>query len=190
MIGVVRHGARWGAVLLALGLLFGPRAEVAAADGDEDNEVQAESPREVAQIKIELKLDSGRVVKMDDLFTVDWGVQNQLEIEADGSNHQLSLMVERTGDKKSKKLSITVGYDRDGEAIIAPYTFDTKLKKREVVRIEGGLAIALTVTPKVLEGEGGTITEEEELPPEEVVPPRDKIEIDDDDEDPLGGLDK
>ena len=95
MIRVVRQGARWGAVLLALGLLVGPAAAVAAAD-DEAQEEEAE--REVAQIKIEIKLESGRVVKPDDNFTVDFGVENSLAIEADGSRHQFMLKVERKAD--------------------------------------------------------------------------------------------
>lgn len=203
MIRVVRQGARWGAVLLAVGLLVGPTV-VRAAD-DEDDEVTEEEagPREVAQIKIEIKLESGRVVKPDDIFTVDYGVENQLAIEAEGSNHEFMLKVDRKGDgepdegkkkkgkkgkKKAQVVALTVGYDRDGEAIVAPYTFDAKVKKREVLRIEGGMALAFTITPKVLEGEGGTTTEEEELPPEDTAPPKDKIEIHGDDNDPLGGL--
>ena len=51
------------------------------------------------------------------------------------------------------------------------------------------MALAFTITPKVIEGEGGTPTEEEELPPEDTAPPKDKIEISGDDNDPLGGLD-
>ena len=80
---------------MALGLLVGPAAAVAAAD-DEAQEEEAE--REVAQIKIEIKLESGRVVKPDDNFTVDFGVENSLAIEADGSRHQFMLKVERKAD--------------------------------------------------------------------------------------------
>ncbi|MEM7160629.1 MAG: hypothetical protein AAF799_47775 [Myxococcota bacterium] len=188
MIRVVRQGARGHAVVLALGLLLGSATMVHAA-ADEDT--QTEDAREVAQVKMELKLESGRVVKLPGDFTVDWGVQNELAIEADGSNHEFSVMVERKGEgKKSKEVAITVGYGRDGEAIIAPYTFNSKIKKREVVRIEGGLAFAVTVTPKKVKGEGGTTTEEEEYEVEEPTEtPRDKIEITEDENDPLGGLD-
>lgn len=199
MIRVVRQGARWSAVLLALGLLVGPAAVAEAADDEEVTEEEAE--REVAQIKIEIKLESGRVVKPEDLFVVDFGVENELAIQAEGSNHQFMLKVDHKGDqeegqgkgkkkgkKKSKVVELTVGYDRDGEAIVAPYTFDAKVKKREVLRIEGGMALAFTITPKTIKGEGGTPTEEEELPPEDTAPPKDKVEIDGDSDDPLGGL--
>lgn len=196
MIRVVRQGARWGAVLLAMGLLAGP---VTAEAADEDDTEQEQAEREVAQIKIEIKLESGRVVKPDDDFTIDFGVENQLAIDADGSSHQFMLMVEhkpstegstkKKGKKKKEQVvALTVGYDRDGEAIVAPYTFDAKVKKREVLRIEGGMAIAFTITPKTLAAPGGTPTEEEELPEEPVDPPKKKIEITGEDNDPLGGL--
>lgn len=186
MIRGVRQGTRFGAAILALGLLMGPTA-VSAAQNNDDAETQAQ--REVAQVKLELKLDTGRVVKLPGDFTVEWGVQNALEIEADGSKHQFSVTVEKKGEgKKAKDLKVTVGYDRDGEAIIAPYSFETKAKKREVVRVEGGLAFALTITPKTLAGEGGGDSEVEEQPEEPKEPPRDKIEIAEDENDPLGGL--
>lgn len=195
MIRVVRQGARWGAVLLAMGLLAGP---VTAEAADDDDTEQEQAEREVAQIKIEIKLESGRVVKPDDDFTIDFGVENQLAIDADGSSHQFMLMVEhkpskeggkkKKGKKKEQVVELTVGYDRDGEAIVAPYTFDAKVDKREVLRIEGGMAIAFTITPKTLAAPGGTPTEEEELPEEPVAPPKKKIEITGEDNDPLGGL--
>lgn len=180
------EGSRWGALLVALGLMLSPIA-VSAADGDDDAQVEAEA--EVAQIKIEIKLESGRVVKPDDNFTVDFGVENSLEIQADGSNHQFMLKVDRKGDKQqSKEVVLTVGYDRDGEAIVAPYSFDAKVKKREVLRIEGGMALAFTITPKKkTTGATPTEEEEEEVPEEPKQKPRDKIGTCDKD-DPLCGV--
>ncbi len=168
-----------------------PATAVEAAEGDD--QTQAEADHEVAQIKIEIKLESGRVIKPEDNFVVDWGVSNSLEIQADGSTHQFSLMVERkdgsdkkSGKKKGKPVDITVGYDRDGEAVIAPYTFEGKTKKREVLRIEGGMAIALTITPQKAKGEA---PEEEEVEVEEEKrPSKKKIEISEEENDPLGGL--
>lgn len=179
VIDVVRQGARWGAVVAALGLLWSPAAVVEAGEGDES--VDAET--EVVQLKVELKLESGRVVRLPGEFTLDWGVGTEVEIEADGSTHQISITLARKG---GAKVSITLGYARNGEPIIAPYTFDTKVNKREVVRVEGGLAIALTVKPKNTKGQPDG--EEEEPPPPEVEPPSEKIDIDEDDDDPLGGV--
>jgi hypothetical protein len=176
-MSVVRYGARWGAVLVAMGLLVGPMGlvraagpddeEVAPDEGTEDGEGTEEAPQpkdEVAQVKIEIKLESGRVVKPENAFTVDYGVDNNLEIQAEGAKHQFLLNIKRKGDD-TKAVSITVGYDRDGEAIIAPYTFDAEVKKREVLRIEGGAAIAFTITPKKVAG--AEAPKEEEQPKEE-----------------------
>jgi hypothetical protein len=193
MIRVVRHGARWGAVLVAIGLLAGPLGAVRAAEPDEEvgeedvvdgeGSESPESPEdanqptdEVAQVKIEIKLESGRVVKPESAFTVGYGVDNNLEIQADGAKHQFLLNVKRKGDKskEAKAVSITIGYDRDGEAIIAPYTFDAKVKKREVLRIEGGIAIAFTVTPKKVEGEAKDPPEEAQPEEPDEQPPKTK----------------
>ena len=81
---------------MALGLLVGagPVASVQAAEpddeageGDEGAE-QPEQPKdEVAQVKIEIKLESGRVVKPESAFTIDYGVDSNLEIQAEGAKH-------------------------------------------------------------------------------------------------------
>lgn len=210
MIRVVRHGARWGAVLVALGLLMGPTAVVRAADpdpddeavegegeegseGDEGSEDPSQPKDEVAQVKIEIKLESGRVVKPENSFTVGYGVDNNLEIQAEGAKHQFLLNVKRKGDKgkEAKEVSITVGYDRDGEAIIAPFTFDAKVKKREVLRIEGGIALAFVVTPKKVQAEEAPKDEGngEEQPEEQPKPKEKKKKIETcDADDPLCGV--
>ena len=192
---------------MALGLMVGagPVAPVHAAepddvageDGDEgtegDGSEGAEQPKdEVAQVKIEIKLESGRVVKPESAFTIDYGVDSNLEIQAEGAKHQFMLNIKRKGKegKDAKEVSITVGYDRDGEAIIAPFTFDAKVKKREVLRIEGGIAIAFTITPKKVEAvappEGEQQPEEPQEQPKEKEKKK-KIETCDSD-DPLCGV--
>lgn len=208
MIREPRLGARWGAVLVGLGLMLGagPVGSVRAAepddeateDGDDGAEggegsEDANQPKdEVAQVKIEIKLESGRVVKPENVFTVDYGVDNNLEIQADGAKHQFLLNVKRKGDKgkEAKEVSITVGYDRDGEAIIAPFTFDAKVKKREVLRIEGGIALAFVVTPKKVEAPKPPEGEQQPEEPDEPEKPKTKkkkIETCDAD-DPLCGV--
>lgn len=202
MIREERHGARWGAVLVGLGLMMGMgSADVRAAEpkdeavrGEDDSEGAPEQPKdEVAQVRIEIKLESGRVVKPENIFTVDYGVDSNLEIQADGAKHQFLLNIKRKGKqgKEAKEVSITVGYDRDGEAIIAPFTFDAKVKKREVLRIEGGIALAFVVTPKKVEGEAAPKQEEEQPGGPEGKQPtekkRKKIETCDAD-DPLCGV--
>lgn len=101
--------------------------------------------KQVAQVKLEIRQESGKVAK--NTAQLEWNAASGISFEAADHQHDVHLELVRPS-AKSNKLSITVAYERDGEAIIAPYTVDTKVKKREVIRIEGGLAIALTVTPK------------------------------------------
>lgn len=195
-----------------MGLLVGPAAAVRAADpapddeavegegegedgseGGEGSEDPSQPKDEVAQVKIEIKLESGRVVKPENAFTVDYGVDSNLEIQAEGAKHQFLLNVKRKGDKgkEAKEISITVGYDRDGEAIIAPFTFDAKVKKREVLRIEGGIALAFVVTPKKVQGAEPPKDEGngEEQPEEQPKPKEKKKKIETcDADDPLCGV--
>jgi hypothetical protein len=173
-----------------------PEDEVTDQGDADEGGGSEETPQpkdEVAQVRLEIKLESGRVVKPEDSFTLDYGVDSNVEIQADGAKHQFLLNVKRKGKEKdgkeAKEVSITVGYDRDGEAIIAPFTFDAKVKKREVLRIEGGIALAFTITPKKVEGEAPKPEEQPEQPTEEPKEKEKKKKIETcDSDDPLCGV--
>ena len=134
--------------------------------------------KQVAGVKVEIRQESGEVVKGS--ADLDWNEDGSLTVEQDGTKHKLKLRVDRDG--KSKKVSVTLAYVRGDKDIVAPYTFDAKVKKREVVRIEGNLAIAVTVTPK----QAAAADEPEE---EEEAPKKRKLDMGDDSDDPLAGLD-
>lgn len=135
--------------------------------------VQQET-KQVASIKVEIRQEGGEVVKGS--TQLDWNEDGTLSIEQDGTTHKLNLRVEREGT--SKKLSITVAYNRGGKDIVAPYAFDAKVKKREVLRIEGNLAIAVTVTPTKVAAAKKDKGED-----------KPKLDISGDENDPLAGLD-
>lgn len=174
---------------------MGPRSDVRAADDPEGEEIEdtetedEEAPviRGAAGVKIEIKLESGRVVKMDGDVHIDYGVDSSVDVQADGSLHQFVINIKPKGDSK-KEVELTVGYDRDGEPIVAPYTFDAKVKKREVLRIEGGIAIAFVITPKKVDDEAAPPGEEQPTEPTEKVKPKDKVEVCEDMNDPLCGM--
>ncbi len=147
-----------------------------AGSGEARSEAQGET-KVVADIKVEIRQESGKVIK--DAFQLDWSEDGTHSIESEGTQHDVELRVDRDGNAKSA--SVTLAYARGGEDIIAPYTFDVKLKKREVVRIEGGLAIAVTVTPKKVAAAADPDKGKKKKP---------KLDPGDDDpNDPLGGLD-
>ena len=116
---------------------------------------------EVAIVKVEVKLESGKVIKHDGVL-FEWGDEGNVVLKYDRP------------DENGKKIDLTVGYSRDGTLIITPQQVSTEAKKREVIRIEGGAAIALTVTPKKvkLDENGNPV---EPIPPDEPPPkPKEK----------------
>ncbi len=130
--------------------------------------------KQVASIQVEIRQESGDVVKGS--TQLEWNEDGTLSIEEDGTKHKLNLRVDREGN--SKKLSITVAYSRGGKDIVAPYAFDAKVKKREVLRIEGNLAIAVTVTPTKVAA-----------PKKDKGKDKPKLDVSGDADDPLAGLD-
>lgn len=165
----LRNLSRFAPVALAFGM-FAPSvnaAEPLPAPAATESEAKI-----VAAVKVEIRQESGSVVKGDALL--DWNEDGTVSIEHDGTQHDLAVRLDRSGN--SKKLSVTLAYTRGGEDVVAPYTFDAKIKKREVLRVEGNLAIAITVTPKKAAPE---------KPPE---PKKPRLETGDDSDDPLAGL--
>lgn len=163
-------------------------AEDQVVEGEEED-----APKDSASIKIELKQESGKVLKYDGAV-LDWGADGNVEFKADNHVHDVALRVDRGGEE-GKTIQLTVGYTRDGKAIIEDHTVSSEIKKREVIRIEGGIAIAITVTPKPNKSapppEESKPSEKPEAKPEEPseppAPKRRKIEGGDSD-DPLDGL--
>lgn len=164
-----------GTLLGALFVVVGMPSGGASAKSPAPAAAEKAETKNVALVKVEIRQESGKVIKNNgDL--VGWNEDASLKIKSDDITHALEVKVVRDGDK-SKKASVTLAYARGGEAIIAPYTFDVKLKKREVIQIEGGLAIALTVVPKKV------AVKKEEAPPSD----SHKVEKIDGD-DPLAGI--
>ena len=158
------------AVVLGFGLALGVQSTVVAAEENPE----ATQTKQLAMVQIEIRQPSGKVVKNEgDL--VEWNQDANVVIDVDERKHAVSLQVKRESDKASK-VNVTLAYDVDGQPVVAPYSFDTRVKKREVIRVEGGMAIALTVTPKTVSVEAPKKKE------------RSKIDVDGDPNDPLDGL--
>lgn len=165
----LRAGGRSRHLALALALGFGvPAATVSAS-------AQAEQRKTLgADVKIEIKQPDGKVVThRTQLGSFDMNFE--FAFEGAGSKHEVLLNVRRDGDSK-KNLIVTVGYDKDGKAIFAPFETDWKANKRDVLRTEDGkFAIALTIKPKMVKYEDKSRDEGDQIEP-------------DDSDDPLGGL--
>jgi hypothetical protein len=171
MVGNGQNTLRFGVIALGFGIALGT-AHLEARAAEEEH-AEAASTKQLALVKIEIKEPGGKVVANEgDL--VEWNEDANVVIDAE-RRHAVTLELKREGDR-TNKIKVKLAYDVDGQPIIAPHSFDTRVKKREVIRIEGGLAIAITVTPKTVQVE----------PPKKK---REKIDGVGDPNDPLDGLD-
>jgi hypothetical protein len=144
--------------------------------------------KQVANAKVELKTVTGAVVKGQ--LNLDWGKDGSVELAAGETKHAVGIKVDRDGE--AQQITVTLSYEVDGSPVIEPYTFDMSVGKREVIRVEDGAAIALTVTPKKVKS-GQTPAPPPEEPPEEDGDEGGgggggKIEVGPGVDDPLGGL--
>jgi len=162
MLEIIRN-ALLGSILCATGVV---PAHAAASEP-----VAEQQTKLVAMVKVEIKQQSGKVVKTEPR-AIEWDEESNVRLESDGHVHDVSLQI-RKQDDAAKKLNVTMADEFDGEPVIAPFAFDTTAKKREIIRTDGGIALAITVTPKRVKVEA----------PKK----RDKIEGSDSDQ-PLDGL--
>lgn len=140
------HGRAIAALLLALGsapLVATPAGATNDPKGGDDDQAV-----DVASVKLELKQENGKVFTHDGAI-FDWGADGDIVITQDDHRHSIALRIDRP-QPQGKKIKLTIAYSRDGTPIIAPYEMAAEIKKRAVLRIEGGAAIAITVTPKTL----------------------------------------
>lgn len=155
-------------------LMLALAAPVAAsAAGPEPTPVAEKDKKKtksMALVKVEIRLENGKVVKSTGNL-LDWNEEGFVVFDGEGQNHNVTM----TPKKDGNKLRIKIAYTRDGTAIIAPFTYETAPKKREILRSDDGLALAITVTPK-------------NVKPDEKPKRDDSIEGPEDPDDPLGGL--
>lgn len=104
--------------------------------------------RSVAAVRVEIRQENGDIIKSASTI-LEWDEEGTVSIEVDETIHDVDVLL----DRKGARADMTLAYTRAGEKIIAPFQLDIKLWKREVIRSDGGLAIAVTVTPKRIEVE-------------------------------------
>lgn len=121
-----------------------------------------------ASVKIELRTDKGKVHKTSG-YAFPYDQLTRVEFDFEGINHIFLLDLGMDGSKASVKMTYLAG----GEEVVRNYGFDVKLKKREVLRLDDGTGVALTVSNKTIKP----------LPAEE----REKLKGADGDRDPLSG---
>lgn len=177
-----------GVALVLAGVLIAPgwahagpvvSADSAADAGptvDADSTADAHSAADAAapvvpMVKVEIK-HRGRVLQAAPR-RLDWDEAGAIRIERGDRVHDITIEVNRKGNE-GKKLHVTLTYELDGERVIENFAYDTRARKREVLRTEG-VALAVTITPRTLD-DGGSTGRENKLDPSE------------DTDDPLAGL--
>jgi hypothetical protein len=125
-----------------------------------------------AKVKIELRMEDGtEVTHRGEMRSFG----NEWRFEFEGGEHSHLVTLNAEGKEGDKQLKVTLAYDRDGMAIIAPFKADFPVRKRQSFWTDTGkIAIALTFTPTKFEREDKSRDD------------KDKIDPGDDDS-PLGG---
>ena len=167
----------WSRSVLAASLFLAPlvssapaQAAVGASDGNKDKDTDKDYDYG-AKVAIELRMENGKVVKHRGEMR---SFGNEWRFEFDGADHHHLVTLSAEGEEGSKSLEVTFAYERDGTAIIAPYTETFKARKRQAMWTEDGkMAIALTFHPKKFEREDSSRDDEDQIAP-------------DDSDDPLG----
>lgn len=102
-------------------------------------------PTNMASVKLEIKGEDGKVFK-DKPKVIRWDQLTRIPIDFGSRLHEFDLLLGQ--DKKS--VDVQISYTVGGKEVLRKYRFDTKVGTREVIQIEGGVAVALTVTPKTI----------------------------------------
>ena len=77
---------------------------------------------------------------------MQWDQLTRIPVDFNGQIHEFDVQVANKGGQ----VGVTISYNVGSEAVLADYKFDTKPKFREVLRIDNGMALAITVTPKTV----------------------------------------
>jgi hypothetical protein len=151
--------------------LVAPMAVLTPADATAGDKDQPEYDYG-AKVTIELRMEDGTIVKhRGELrsFGTDW------RFEFEGGDHRHVVTLSAEGEEGKKTLDVTIAYERDATAIIAPFKDTYTARKRQAFWTEdGSLAVALTFYPTKFEREDQSRDDKEKINP-------------DDSDDPLGG---
>lgn len=162
--------ARALALVLPLALVMPLVMSGAPAQAGEDGEEKTYDYG--AKVKIELRMEDGtEVTHRGEMRSFG----NEWRFEFDGAEHSHAVTLNAEGKEGDKELEVTLAYDRDGTAIIAPFKADFPVRKRQAFWTDTGkIAIALTFTPTKFEREDKSRDDKDKIDPG-------------DDDNPLGG---
>lgn len=159
------------AFLLAPAMMTAPvdTAATEAAAGEDDEEPTYDYG---AKVKIEVRMENGETVTHRGEMR---SFGNEWRFAFEGAEHNHVVTLNADGKEGDKQLKVTLAYDRDGMAIIAPFKADFPVRKRQTFWTDtGNIAIALTFIPTKFEREDKSRDDKDKIDPG-------------DSDDPLGG---
>lgn len=125
-----------------------------------------------ANVKSEIRTPKGKIFK-DEGKAFPYDQLTRIDFDFEGITHTFLLELSPAGKGKA---SVKLTYLAGGEEIVRNYGFDAKLNKRELLRLDDGTALALTVSTRTIKP----------LPKEE----RERLEGVNGNRDPLAGASK
>jgi hypothetical protein len=117
--------------------------------------------KDFAVVKLELKQPDGKIYKDATGQIVDWSVPTRIDVDFEGHKHVFVLTAKRSG---KAEVVTDIDYELDGKEVLRKAPLAAKLKAREVLRVEDGTAIALTVANKHVEPKSTARKEKLEKP--------------------------
>jgi hypothetical protein len=117
--------------------------------------------KDFAVLKLELKQPDGKVYRDATGQIVDWSVPTRIDVDFGGHKHVFVLTAKRSG---KAEVVVDIDYELDGKEVLRSVPLAAKLKAREVLRVEDGTAIALTVANKRVEPKSTARKEKLEKP--------------------------
>jgi hypothetical protein len=127
---------------------LGPAAETASTDPVEVPEDPAEGltePTSFATVKMEIRTPDGKVFR-DNGKVIRWDQLTRIPIDFEAKQHEFIVEVKRSG----KKATIELSYVLDGTDVVRNVPIETKIGKRELLRIDDGTALAVTIGTKTI----------------------------------------
>jgi hypothetical protein len=112
----------------------------------EDPRADLTEPTEMATVTIEIKGNGGKVRKSSPQY-VQWKQLTRIPVDFEGQIHEFDLELSKSS---ASSLGVVISYTLGAEDVLRDYKFDTKPKFREVLRIDNGTALAITITPKTV----------------------------------------
>ena len=137
----------------------------------EDPRAVVENAEKWANVKLEIRSPGGKVFK-DPGKVFRYGEKTRIDFDFEGITHTFLLDIGKPGSTAPVNMSYMAG----GEEVVRNYDFEAKLSKREVLRLDDGTAVALTISTKTIKP----------LPVEE----REKLKGAAGERDPLAGAEK